>query len=406
MDKVKKHIIPEVLCMIEPRMTSYSGHLYNYASSLKKICEKKNLIFKILVSKECDPKICKELNASVVFENNPNQKYFKNIFSKFFISTFIFNNHLYQGLKKIYNETNQKWILFMGTTQYIDLFAIFIFNLFVKQKPKIILTLRMSIYRYDIKRWSITVLLYKIGFFLLFMINKISKNIYFITDSEMLKTEYEKISFFKIHVLPIPHTLNNHSSTELINNVNKTINIVSLGPARSQKGFSFISDLVYKFVTENQFSKLNFILQCNNTNLENSIEKSLLRLKKLNNQNINFLTSDLSESDYFSLLENADIILLPYNSKFYHVQTSGIFTEALSAGKIVIVSDNTWMSFQLNKFNSGLVFKENDFDSFYLKFTEALNNYDTLNKQSKNTRIIWNKYHNADNFVKSLLNLN
>ena len=114
----------------------------------------------------------------------------------------------------------------------------------------------------------------------------------------------------------------------------------------------------------------------------------------------------MSENDYFLLLEQADIVLLPYNSKYYHVQTSGIFTEALSAGKIVIVSDNTWMSLQLNKFNSGLVFEENNFDSFYLKFEDAINNFDSLIKESQINSTIWNEYHNAKNFVQSLLNLN
>ena len=196
----------------------------------------------------------------------------------------------------------------MGTTQYIDLIAIFFFNLFVKRKPKIILTLRMSIYRYDIKRWSIVVFLYKIGFLLLFLINKFTKNIFFITDSEMLKVEYEKLTFFKINVLPIPHTLNNHIAKKTTNDLKKTINIVSLGPARSPKGFSFICDLVIKYVTENSNPKVNFILQCNNTNIEDIIENSIERIEKLNSPYIELLRNELSENDYFLLLEQADIV--------------------------------------------------------------------------------------------------
>ena len=64
------------------------------------------------------------------------------------------------------------------------------------------------------------------------------------------------------------------------------------------------------------------------------------------------------------------------------------------------------MSLQLNKFNSGLVFEENNFDSFYLKFEDAINNFDSLIKESQNNSTIWNEYHNAKNFVQSLLNLN
>ena len=59
------------LCMIEPRLIGYSGHLYNYAISVKREIESNGGNFCILVSNECDKEIISELNGIPVFKKNP-----------------------------------------------------------------------------------------------------------------------------------------------------------------------------------------------------------------------------------------------------------------------------------------------------------------------------------------------
>ena len=116
-------------CMIEPRLINFTGHAFNYALSLKREIEKRGGQFCILVSKDCNNEIISLLNAIPVFDKNPSNNLFKNVLSKFFLVPIIFNIHLYVGLNRFKKQNKIKWNYFMGTTQYFDLFAIFLFNL-------------------------------------------------------------------------------------------------------------------------------------------------------------------------------------------------------------------------------------------------------------------------------------
>jgi len=386
--------------MVEPNLVSYSGHLYNYANSIRTEAIKKELDFKILVSSECDDEIKNNLNAIVIFDKNPVITKFKNLLSRFFIVPFITNKFMYKGLvNKDLKFLNNKWILFFGTANYIDFFALFLWLLFKRNPPKLILTLRISFFNYKLKRWSIMFFWYLMGLSMLKFLNYFKKNIYFITDSKNLQEEHRRFTNIKIFLLPIPHT-RSHVDLKFHNN---KINIVTLGPARIQKGFILIYKLIFKYLSENILTNLNFIIQC--SNLPTDLIPYIQKLKELNSQNLTLIEENLSEEDYFKAIEESVIVLLPYDSNSYFAQTSGIFTESLSAGKIVITTNNTWMSLQLEEYGSGLVFENDNFDDFYNKFTYAIEHKNSLINNSITTSVKWNNYHNSNNFFQQLLSI-
>ncbi len=45
----------------------------------------------------------------------------------------------------------------------------------------------------------------------------------------------------------------------------------------------------------------------------------------------------------------SDVILLPYDSAIYAARTSGIFCEAISAGKLTVVIDGIWIASELRR---------------------------------------------------------
>jgi len=63
----------------------------------------------------------------------------------------------------------------------------------------------------------------------------------------------------------------------------------------------------------------------------------------------------LSSEDYYGLLSQADIVLLPYAPTFYGVGSSGVFTESASVGKVVVVSPNTVPARQGAEYGLGVV---------------------------------------------------
>ena len=115
----------ESFYMVEPTLTSYNGHQFNYAKSLSDLLKNTAISFKIFVSKSCEPKILEEINSSVVFEELPNDNIFKTLFGRFFVAVFTYNFHLFKGLKKISKKESLKnKLLFFGTIQHIYLFGL------------------------------------------------------------------------------------------------------------------------------------------------------------------------------------------------------------------------------------------------------------------------------------------
>jgi hypothetical protein len=53
---------------------------------------------------------------------------------------------------------------------------------------------------------------------------------------------------------------------------------------------------------------------------------------------------------YCEWMQRSDMILLPYDPDSYAQRTSGIFVECIAAGKIPIVTEDTWMAKELLKF--------------------------------------------------------
>src|SRR6185436_5319363 len=52
----------------------------------------------------------------------------------------------------------------------------------------------------------------------------------------------------------------------------------------------------------------------------------------------------LRTAEYHKLFTRASIVLLPYEPARYAFGTSGVFAEAMAAGKPTITTSNTWMT--------------------------------------------------------------
>ena len=63
------------------------------------------------------------------------------------------------------------------------------------------------------------------------------------------------------------------------------------------------------------------------------------------------LPNELPRPEYEAILRAVDVVLLPYDHASYAERTSGIFVEAIFAGKPVLVPAGTWMAAELLRFD-------------------------------------------------------
>jgi hypothetical protein len=158
-----------------------------------------------------------------------------------------------------------------------------------------------------------------------------------LTDSELLKKSLSPFFRLPVAVVPVPHTYS--KSTQFRPKPSKEIICWWAGPPREEKGWRVIRNIMSLTV-----AGANDILLV--------AAKSSGLVARPDGVKLALIDDALSPSEYARWLFEADILLLPYNSNFYREETSGIFVEAIVAGKFPLVSQDTWMAFELQK--SGL----------------------------------------------------
>jgi hypothetical protein len=167
------------------------------------------------------------------------------------------------------------------------------------------------------------------------LLNKVIKNMLprdhfqLLTDSELLVKSFT--NYFEEPVTQVPML---PGSPSVILDLPKTkIDIFCWWPGepRWEKGLA-----VMQHLTTLQSQEL-VILAAEDSNLKAT--PSGLRIQLLPNH--------LSDADYLHWLCASDLILLPYDKYTYQERTSGIFLETILAGKIPVVSQGTWMAWQL-----------------------------------------------------------
>ena len=140
--------------------------------------------------------------------------------------------------------------------------------------------------------------------------------------------------------MPIPHTNNLVDGSEKkLKSKKEKILCWWPGVFRAGKGIDKIKLLHQKIISADK-EGLKVHLSENAENIFMNNFKSLI-----------FTSPMLSRDEYNNLMNKVDIILLPYDSKHYKMSSSGIFIEAIFAGKIVLAIKNTWMAYELKKHN-------------------------------------------------------
>lgn len=169
------------------------------------------------------------------------------------------------------------------------------------------------------------------------------------TDTDNLTKQYNSLGPFKFRTICIPVTPQvNPSAGHRAGS--GPLRIVFLGDARSTKGYHCLPELV-EAVWEDlvQPGRVRFIFQSYYARKWPDWRSlsARRRLRCWQTPHVELIESPLTSADYHALLADADIVLLPYESRLYTSQSSSIFAEALAAGKPVVVPEGTWMAEQV-----------------------------------------------------------
>lgn len=150
--------------------------------------------------------------------------------------------------------------------------------------------------------------------------------------------------FFSEHVSPLYIPAR---PFETRNIPNKKVVFSYLGAARTEKGFSKIAESVMLFLERFCGDHVEFIIQISPQIMGYSpdVKESVAQLRRVEDSRLLLIDTVQTPQSYEATLSSSDVLLLCYDQSRYRVRSSGIVMEGLANAKVMIVTDDTFMSY-------------------------------------------------------------
>lgn len=179
-------------------------------------------------------------------------------------------------------------------------------------------------------------------------------------DTKELANAYQQITGLPVLELPNPMDVSSLLANQAPaqRSAKEAPVILYQGHTSPLRGFHFLPDMI------DRCAKLTprprFIVQLQNRAgaASSGLSATVTRLDRLAatpGSGVRLVEGALSSEDYYGLLAEADIVILPYAPTFYGFGSSGVFTESASVGKVVVVSPNTVPARQGAEYGLGVV---------------------------------------------------
>jgi hypothetical protein len=171
------------------------------------------------------------------------------------------------------------------------------------------------------------------------------------TDTDLLAVDYEHLTGFGFHVLPIPFRAELIPPAAPCPARERALKVVFLGDVREEKGFLLLPGLVRALFDEYvKTGRLRFVVQAGIDPHQSTraLDEALQKLEEYGAEHVELIGRDgfVDPNEYYVVLANSDIVLCPYLADVYKTRSSGIMTEALIAGKPTVVQEGSWLARQ------------------------------------------------------------
>ena len=226
----------------------------------------------------------------------------------------------------------------------------------------------------------------------------LAKRVHFVSDSESLAGEYRVILDADVEALP--HVVDPDIKAVVSEARNRPIHFVSLGNARLEKGFVDLMEALSLLNPDLLGRSVKFTIQCHQP--DGGCQEALNRMVKTDRPGVDLLSKDLGRQEYLDLLGSSDVLLLPYHLDHYARRTSGVFCEALVAGKPVISTEGSWMSEEILRSGGGWLVPEKNPARLSEAIASAIAGFEPMAMRCRERASEYAVHFSADNFIKRL----
>lgn len=390
----------EKVIIIDEFIENKVGHYYEYDKTVIESLQLKNIECKLYVKDTISDDIKEELKAIPFFTYNPNS-WLRNIKV---IGAFLYRFKTWNSISKQIQAIILKEFE-VGKDISFFIPNIFWYNVlpyalaFSKQKVPVSLLYRTSVLEaIDISQTfkPLIIKLYNYSFKLF------SKNsqLRFVTDSEVIATQFTEKYKSPMTVLPIPHVFEMDDLYVEKTNLDK-FKLYLPGGARIEKGVECITEAIekIKIIHPEILDKIVVVMQFFGD--KEKVELDILKERIINTGCETLFLGKLSSEEYKMHYGLAEIILIPYlNSRGYKARTSGVLAEAIAACKPFITSKDSWMDCQVKNYQTGVSVTDTNSNELAEGIIEIISNYSLYKSNAINAKNAWLKFHSKENFYK------
>ncbi len=229
-----------------------------------------------------------------------------------------------------------------------------------------------------------------------------SDKVRFYTDTAELAADYAALAGFHFGVLPIPFRADLIPAPPA-RSVTAALRVLFLGDLRDEKGFTKLPPLVRAMRADGR-GRVQFVVPgaLHPEEREPAMLAALAELETYPESQVErpFHDGFVPAEDYYRLLSSADIVLCPYDANAYRSRSSGVFAEAVAAGKPTIVPADTWMASEQWP-GSGEAYRD---DRDLLRALQrVVSDHARYRTAAETTRARWLNRHTPENLLTQLL---
>ncbi|NGX59023.1 MAG: hypothetical protein KR126chlam3_00167 [Chlamydiae bacterium] len=355
-----------IIYSLIPNLRTIEGHDYIYHLSVQQAAKINNMPF------------AASIPCAFTQPDLPSnwEKKFSNIINRYkSISIFIRLREFSKIFQKKQERNRVFFLESFNTYEFVALALSVLFSMNKKESLLLLLRYDLSLIR---KRTYLTIIK---------LISwKLKKKLVLLTDSDLLMKSWQKACKRPVHLVPIPHTVH-MMSPPTIWKEDKCL-CWWPGEPRKAKGLSTIQQLCT--LHDPISSKMKLIL---------SEETPIASMKQ--SLTLTLISGRLSRADYLHWLHKCDVVFLPYDPKIYANGTSGIFVEAICAGKMVLVKDKSWLAYELKRFELDQLIVDWE-NPYFFSHLNTLRDDSSIKKKLEKMRKAYRNFHSVESFAKTL----
>lgn len=231
----------------------------------------------------------------------------------------------------------------------------------------------------------------------------------FYSDTEALGRQYAEAAQTPFETLPIPfnqEALETALGQRADRAADRPLVLGYLGDARLEKGYHLLPNLAHRLLQSHLLAgkaRLRIQSNYNLPNGEPGIAEARDALEHYGSDLVELLCEPDDQGEYYRRLAEIDVVLLPYLAGPYRRRSSGIFAQAVAAGKVVVLPSETQMAAEARHADgAGCVFYDRP-EELHAAVLRALDRYDSLARAAAGARTEWCARNSVRALVDKLL---